>query len=99
MSGFQGQTGNREEAVTTAPEYLLPFIGGEHQDKKTGSNFSLSDYLELTDWAGQAIREDKSGVIPPELASILERLNIELEAWLASVKNYGKNYNTVIRNK
>jgi REP element-mobilizing transposase RayT len=27
------QTGNRVEAATTAPDYLLPFIGGEHQDK------------------------------------------------------------------
>ncbi|MEW8554009.1 MAG: hypothetical protein AB2593_18725 [Candidatus Thiodiazotropha sp.] len=50
----------------------------------------------MTDWAGRAIREDKSGAIPTELAPILERLNIDPEAWLDSVKNYGKNYNTVI---
>jgi hypothetical protein len=59
-------------------------------------NFSLPDYLELTDWAGRAIREDKSGAIPSELAPILERLNIDPKAWLDSIKNYGKNYNTVI---
>jgi hypothetical protein len=90
------QTENREEAVTSAPAHLLPFIGGEHQDKTTGLNFSLPDYLELTDWVGRAIKEDKSGAIPPELAPILERLNIDPEAWLDSVKNYGKNYYTVI---
>jgi putative transposase len=45
---------------------------------------------------GRAIREDKSGSIPIELAPILERLNIDPEAWLDSVKNYGRNYNTVI---
>jgi hypothetical protein len=90
------QTEHHEEAVTSAPAHLLPFIGGEYQDKKTGLNFSLPDYLELTDWAGRAIREDKSGAIPPELAPILERLNIDPDAWLDSVKNYGKNYNTVI---
>ncbi len=90
------QTGNREEAATTAPTHLLPFVGGEHQEKPAGLNFSLPDYLELTDWAGRAIREDKSGAIPTELAPLLERLNIDPEAWLDSVKNYGKNYNTVI---
>jgi hypothetical protein len=93
------QTGNRVEAATTAPDHLLPFIGGEHQDKATGLNFSLPDYLELSDWAGRAIREDKSGAIPPDLAPILERLNIDSEAWLDCVKNYGKNYNTVIGTK
>jgi putative transposase len=90
------QTGNREEAATTAPDHLLPFVGGEHQEKPAGLNFSLPDYLELTDWAGRAIREDKASAIPTELAPILERLNIDPEAWLDSVKNYGKNYNTVI---
>jgi putative transposase len=75
---------------------LLPFVGGEHKQKPAGLNFSLPDYLELTDWAGRAIREDKSGVIPTELTPILERLNIDSEALLDSVKNYGKNYNTVI---
>ncbi len=90
------QTGNRVEATITSPEHLEPFVGGEYQDKTSGLNFSLPDYLELTDWAGRAIREDKSGAIPSELAPILERLNIDPEAWLDSVKNYGKNYNTVI---
>jgi putative transposase len=90
------QTGSRTEATTTTPVHLEPFVGGEHQDKPAGLNFSLPDYLELTDWAGRAIRTDKAGAIPSELAPILERLNIDPEAWLDSVKNYGKNYNTVI---
>ncbi|MET0008635.1 MAG: hypothetical protein ABW109_12295 [Candidatus Thiodiazotropha sp. 6PLUC4] len=63
-----------------APQYLEPFVGGEHQDKTSGLNFSLSDYLELTDWPGRAIREDKSGAIPSELAPIQVRLNIDSEA-------------------
>jgi hypothetical protein len=90
------QTEDRAEAATSAPEHLEPFVGGEHEDKTSGINFSLPDYLELTDWAGRAIREDKSGAIPLELVPILERLNIDPEAWLDGVKNYGKNYNTVI---
>jgi hypothetical protein len=86
------QTGGSAEAEATAPAHLEPFVGGEHPDKPTGLNFSLPDYLALTDWAGRAIREDISGAIPSELAPILERFNIDPAAWLDSVKNY----NTVI---
>ena len=82
--------------LLASPKGLLPFINGEHRDKGLGLSFSLPDYLELTDWAGRAIREDKSGAIPAELASILERLNIDPEAWLDSVQNYSKNYYTVV---
>lgn len=89
-------TGKHVDAVRIAPNHLEPFVGGEHQDKTSGLNFSLTDYLELTDWAGRAIRDDKSGAIPSELAPILVRLNIDPEAWLDGVKNYGKNYTTVI---
>jgi hypothetical protein len=47
----------------------------------------------------RAIREGKSGAIPSNLAPILERLNIDSKAWLDSVKNYSKNYNTAIGRK
>ncbi|MEJ2612162.1 MAG: hypothetical protein P8179_19350 [Candidatus Thiodiazotropha sp.] len=90
------QTGSHAEATTTTPVHLEPFVGGEHQDKSAGLNFSLPDYLELTDWAGRAIRTDRAGATPSELAPTLERLNIDPEAWLDSVIDYGKNYNTVI---
>ena len=90
------QTDSRTEVQTSSPKGLLPFIGGEHQDKGLGLSFSLPDYLELTDWAGRAIREGKSGAIPAELAPILERLNIDPDAWLDSVQSYSKNYYTVV---
>ncbi|MCG7985318.1 MAG: transposase [Candidatus Thiodiazotropha lotti] len=90
------QEDNRTEALVLSPKGLLPFIGGEHQIKGLGLSFSLPDYLELTNWTGQAIREDESGAIPTELAPILERLNIDSEAWLDSVQNFSKNYYTVV---
>jgi len=47
-----------------------------------GSPLSLDDYLTLVDATGRIIRGDKRGHIPPELAPILARLDIELKAWL-----------------
>ncbi|MCU7865236.1 MAG: transposase [Candidatus Thiodiazotropha sp. (ex Lucinoma borealis)] len=90
------QTDNATEAQISAPKGLVPFTGGEHQEKKPGLIFSLADYLELTDWAGRAIRYDKSGAIPSQLSPILERLNIDPEAWLDTVKNYNKNYYNIV---
>jgi hypothetical protein len=57
--------------------------------------FGLAGYLELTEWVDRAIREEKSGAIPAELAPILERLNIAPEAWLECVQNYNKNHTVV----
>lgn len=90
------QTGNRAEALISTPNMLLPLIGGEHKDKKQGLNFSLIDYLELADWTGRAMRDNKTGSIPEQLEPILERLYIEPEVWLDSVQNYSNNYYTVV---
>jgi hypothetical protein len=42
----------------------------------------LSDYLELVDWSGRAIRSDKRGYIPESAPPILSRLGVEHAALL-----------------
>jgi hypothetical protein len=37
---------------------------------------SFAEYLKLLDWTGRQLRADKSGLIPSDLAPILERLKI-----------------------
>lgn len=44
--------------------------------------FTLIDYLELVDWAGRAIRENKRGAIPERAPPILTRLGLEPERYL-----------------
>jgi len=41
---------------------------------------SIAEYLNLLDWTGRQLREDKRGAIPQDLAPILERLHIGGEA-------------------
>ncbi|MCU7850133.1 MAG: transposase [Candidatus Thiodiazotropha sp. (ex Lucinoma kastoroae)] len=90
-----------EEAFMTppTPRGLLPFIGGERDNQEKGLPFSTADYLQLTDWTGRAIRDDKSGAIPSHLAPILERLNINTDAWLDTIRDYGKRYYRVVGTK
>ena len=65
---------------------LLPFGGNEHRDGPDHLPFGLTDYLELVDWSGRAVREDENGVIPEELPPILQRLGVDPEAYLQSLK-------------
>ena len=64
------------------PTALLPFVGNEHQQKRTGIGFSLKDYLSLVDETGRVIRDDKRGAINDETVNILDRLHISKESWL-----------------
>jgi len=47
------------------------------------------DYLELVDATGRIIRGDKRGVIPAHLLPILDRLQIDVDAWLDLMRSAG----------
>lgn len=49
----------------------MPFAGYEHKDMPFGLPFRLTDYLELVDWTGRLIRENKRGSIHSNLPPIL----------------------------
>ncbi len=48
--------------------------------------FCLDDYLQLVDWCGRAVREDKRGSIPDHLPPILDRLGIQPEAFVRTLR-------------
>ena len=48
----------------------------------------FTEYLELLDWTGRQVRQDKRGAIPSELSPILERLQIDGDGWLKLVKGF-----------
>ena len=52
-----------------------------HQDRPEGLPFRLIDYLDLVDGTGRILRQDKRGVIPADLPSILDRLGLEPDHW------------------
>jgi REP element-mobilizing transposase RayT len=84
----------REQARRSRAEpglRLKPFIRS-NKDADAVLPFSLSDYLELVDWTGRAIREDKRGHIPNELPPILVRLNIDPTHWLGQMQLDGNRF-------
>jgi REP element-mobilizing transposase RayT len=56
-------------------------------DDEAGIPFALKDYLELVDWAGRAIRPDKTGFIPEHAPPVLQRLGMESAAVLDYLAN------------
>jgi len=78
------------------PETLFPFVGNPRKEMPTGLPFRLNDYLELVDWSGRIIREDKKGAIdklrpscnawtwtPNSLSTSVRISNNRLKTWSA----------------
>ncbi len=60
---------------------LLHFEGGLVNQSQTGILYAFRDYLELVDWSGRMIRNDKRGFLDQELPPILARLRISPQQW------------------
>ena len=64
------------------PKSILPFAGNLRKPMPRGLIFNLIDYIELVDWTGRIIREDKRGAISGSAPPILQRLDISTEHWI-----------------
>ncbi|MAD74603.1 MAG: hypothetical protein CML20_07420 [Rheinheimera sp.] len=74
---------------------LLPFEGAQVDQLQRGILFNLSDYLQLLDYTGRAIRPKKRGAIAGQLPPILQRLNLSQQDWLTRATQFEKHYTTL----
>ncbi len=75
---------------------LMPFAGYPRKDSPKGLPFRLTDYLELVDWTGRSLRDDKRGAIDNTLPPILERLNIESKHWLFLTQHFESRFKGLV---
>lgn len=77
-------------------KYLFGFIGDAYESDKInpvlGIPFSLIDYLELVDWSGRVLREDKQGAIAGHHPKLLSKLGLDKATWLTLASRFGKDY-------
>jgi REP element-mobilizing transposase RayT len=73
---------------------LLPFTGYPNNDLKKGLPVPLTHYLELVDWTGRIVREDKRGAISTTFPPILDRLNLDQQEWIRLSQSFEKSYKT-----
>ncbi len=60
---------------------LLHFDGDLIPELQTGILFSFRDYLDLVDWTGRIVRNDKRNHIDNDLPPILQRLHLSPRQW------------------
>ena len=88
--------GRVEGVIAKQPKRLQRFAGNPRQSMPDGLPFRLVDYLELVDWTGRQIREDKRGSIDSDLPCILKRLDIDEEHWLYMTQNFESSFKTLV---
>ncbi|WP_394171202.1 transposase [Saccharospirillum alexandrii] len=85
-----------ESSEPHQPKNLFPFVGYPRQDMPAGLPFRLQDYLELVDWTGRQLRDDKRGSIYSEIPPILERLNIDVEHWVYNTRHFESQFKSLV---
>jgi len=85
---IRGQSFNKADSIVVKP--LLHFEGNIRNEVQKGILFSLSDYLQLVDWTGRIVRNDKRGAIPHSTPPILTRLNISIDQWMVDSQQFEK---------
>jgi len=81
-------------ASATAPNkpHLTPLKSPTRDRHRNAFSFTSKDYLELVDWSGRAIRDEKRGAISSSLPPILKRLKLDPEHYLQHVRKGGRGY-------
>ncbi len=86
------------QSISSQPPELLPFVGNPRKDMPKGLPFVFKDYLELVDWTGRILRDDKSGAIPDTLPPVLKRLQIEPQAWITLNREFESRFRYLVGN-
>jgi len=82
------ETSHDADAGPEANLWIAP-IARATSSRYTPPLLTLDDYLTLVDETGRIVRSGKRGAIPAHLAPILDRLNLDLNAWMDLMRNAG----------
>ena len=75
----------------------MPLVRQRDDAHPNAIGFTASEYLELVDWAGRLVRDDKRGFIPADVPPILTRLGLAPEGYLRHVGgNVSKSHPAVL---
>ena len=83
----------KQSSVQSAVK-LADFTGNKNQE--AGIAFSLTDYLELTDWTGRCMHPKKKGYIPDTTPKILHQLGLDEATWLETVTSFKSKFHSFI---
>jgi REP element-mobilizing transposase RayT len=81
-----------QQLRTQENDLLLPFVGNPREPMPEGLPFRFEDYLELVDYTGRVLRDDKRGHIDPHLPGILERLDFSPREWAHLTRHFERRF-------
>ncbi len=87
---------DKKQQTRCQPIKLQAFIGDENMQQVQGIQFSLHDYLQLVDYTGRAILDNKRGHISNKLSPILNRLGINQSEWLKGVSSFETRFHLAV---
>tara|TARA_R110002110_G_scaffold121431_2_gene297280 strand:+ start:112323 stop:113315 length:993 start_codon:yes stop_codon:yes gene_type:complete len=92
---------NYRESLNDAKQtkYLSPLKNTVENESYGTIDIPLCDYLDLVDYTGRAVRENKRGSIPPHLESILQRLQLNNSGWFSLIQNFSNSFSYAIGNE
>jgi REP element-mobilizing transposase RayT len=92
---------HEKHAGWLAPIELTPASNSDPEPSSTRRassrgclGITLDRYLQLIDWTGRQLRQDKPGAILKGLPEILERLDCSVDTWLSMVRNFRRMFKT-----
>lgn len=101
---------NGASELASKADWLAPLELDERAEAESGPRLSnsgcrasdkgflampLDEYLRLLDWTGRQTVPGKAGVIPSELPSILDRLNLQADGWLKLATQFSRLFGRV----
>lgn len=81
-------------ANSTSTIKLAQFISSSPKDN--GIPFALNDYLELANWTGRIVRDDKRGYIKSNTLGILQKLQLDEQTWIETVQGFTTDFHTFV---
>lgn len=73
-------------------EFKSELPGGMRLERGGLLPLTLEQYLKLLDWTARQKRAGKRGVVPADVAPILDRLGLTSDAWLNVTGDFGERY-------
>lgn len=91
---FSGQT--PDSRASLQPTWLMPFAGNPRLRVPSGLPFALSDYIELVEWTGRIIRDDKKGFISASALPVFQQSGFSQTQWIDITTNFEDRFKGIV---
>jgi len=82
----------KKQKDTSTKTWLKPLAQRNQPLLSTALPIEETNYFDLVDWTGRAIRDDKRGAIPAHIQPILQKLAVNEDNWVNNTQHFGSRF-------